>query len=38
VGSVKQHMPKPGAAKTAAATARKDAAGKTPVVRHHEEG
>ena len=30
VGSVKQHMPKPGAAKTAAT--------KTPVVRHHEEG
>ena len=30
VGLVKQHMPKPGAAKTAAT--------KTPVVRHHEEG
>jgi large subunit ribosomal protein L20 len=32
VGSVKQHMPKPGAAKTAAAEK------KAAVVRHHEEG
>jgi large subunit ribosomal protein L20 len=38
VGSVRQHMPKPGAAKTAAAAAKKDAAAKAPVVRHHEEG
>jgi hypothetical protein len=32
VGSVKQHMPKPGVAKSAAAEK------KAAVVRHHEEG
>ena len=38
VGAVKQHMPKAGAAKTTAAAAKRDAAVKAPVVRHHEEG